>query len=86
MFHQVEGLMVDKRVRFSDLKGILSIFVHEMFGENTPLRSGQATFLLLSPSAEVDIGCVICKEMDVEVCKETGWLEILGSVGTPPWF
>ncbi len=79
MFHQVEGLMVDKRVRFSDLKGILSIFVHEMFGENTPLRFRPSYFPFTEPSAEVDIGCVICKGDGCRVCKETGWLEILGS-------
>lgn len=79
MFHQVEGLMVDKRVRFSDLKGILSIFVHEIFGENTPLRFRPSYFPFTEPSAEVDIGCVICKGNGCRVCKETGWLEILGS-------
>jgi phenylalanyl-tRNA synthetase alpha chain len=79
MFHQVEGLMVDKRVRFSDLKGILSIFVHEIFGENTPLRFRPSYFPFTEPSAEVDIGCVICEGDGCRVCKETGWLEILGS-------
>jgi phenylalanyl-tRNA synthetase alpha chain len=79
MFHQVEGLMVDKRVRFSDLKGILSIFVHEIFGVNTPLRFRPSYFPFTEPSAEVDIGCVICEGDGCRVCKETGWLEILGS-------
>jgi phenylalanyl-tRNA synthetase alpha chain len=79
MFHQVEGLMVDKRVRFSDLKGILTIFVHEIFGENTPLRFRPSYFPFTEPSAEVDIGCVICDGNGCRVCKETGWLEILGS-------
>ena len=79
MFHQVEGLMVDKRVRFSDLKGILSIFVHEIFGESTPLRFRPSYFPFTEPSAEVDIGCVICEGDGCRVCKETGWLEILGS-------
>jgi phenylalanyl-tRNA synthetase alpha chain len=79
MFHQVEGLMVDKRVRFSDLKGILSIFVHEIFGKNTPLRFRPSYFPFTEPSAEVDIGCVICDGDGCRVCKETGWLEILGS-------
>ena len=79
MFHQVEGLMVDKRVRFSDLKGILTIFVHEIFGENTPLRFRPSYFPFTEPSAEVDIGCVICDGDGCRVCKETGWLEILGS-------
>ena len=79
MFHQVEGLLIDKRVRFSDLKGILSIFIHEIFGVNTPLRFRPSYFPFTEPSAEVDIGCVICEGDGCRVCKETGWLEILGS-------
>jgi phenylalanyl-tRNA synthetase alpha chain len=79
MFHQVEGLLVDKRVRFSDLKGVLSIFIHEIFGANTPLRFRPSYFPFTEPSAEVDIGCVICDGDGCRVCKETGWLEILGS-------
>ncbi len=79
MFHQVEGLMVDRNVRFSDLKGILTVFVHEMFGENVPLRFRPSYFPFTEPSAEVDIGCVICGGKGCRVCKETGWLEILGS-------
>ncbi len=79
MFHQVEGLMVDKNVRFSDLKGILSIFIHEMFGPDTPLRFRPSYFPFTEPSAEVDIGCVICGGTGCRVCKDTGWLEILGS-------
>ena len=79
MFHQVEGLMVDKNVRFSDLKGILSIFIHEMFGPDTPLRFRPSYFPFTEPSAEVDIGCVICAGKGCRVCKDTGWLEILGS-------
>jgi phenylalanyl-tRNA synthetase alpha chain len=79
MFHQVEGLMVDRNVRFSDLKGILTIFLHEMFGENVPLRFRPSYFPFTEPSAEVDICCVICGGKGCRVCKETGWLEILGS-------
>ncbi|MHB8110697.1 MAG: phenylalanine--tRNA ligase subunit alpha [Syntrophorhabdaceae bacterium] len=79
MFHQVEGLMVDKNVRFSDLKGILSIFIHEMFGPDTSLRFRPSYFPFTEPSAEVDISCVICKGEGCRVCKDTGWLEILGS-------
>lgn len=79
MFHQVEGLLIDKRVRFSDLKGILSIFIHEIFGVNTPLRFRPSYFPFTEPSAEVDIGCVICDGDGCRVCKTTGWLEILGS-------
>jgi phenylalanyl-tRNA synthetase alpha chain len=79
MFHQVEGLMVDKNVRFSDLKGILSIFIQEMFGSRTPVRFRPSYFPFTEPSAEVDIGCVICGGSGCRVCKDTGWLEILGS-------
>ena len=79
MFHQVEGLMVDKHIRFSDLKGILTIFIQEMFGSKTPLRFRPSYFPFTEPSAEVDIGCVICEGAGCRVCKETGWLEILGS-------
>jgi len=79
MFHQVEGLMVDKNVRFSDLKGILSLFVTEMFGQETPLRFRPSYFPFPEPSAEVDIGCVICHGKGCRLCKDTGWLEILGS-------
>ncbi len=79
MFHQVEGLMVDKGVRFSDLKGILIVFIHEMFGQDTPVRFRPSYFPFTEPSAEIDIGCVICKGAGCRLCKETGWLEILGS-------
>jgi phenylalanyl-tRNA synthetase alpha chain len=79
MFHQVEGLMVDKNVRFSDLKGVLSLFINEMFGQNTPLRFRPSYFPFTEPSAEVDIGCVICGGKGCRLCKGTGWLEILGS-------
>lgn len=79
MFHQVEGLMVDKHIKFSDLKGILSIFVQEMFGSKTPLRFRPSYFPFTEPSAEVDIGCVICGGNGCRLCKDTGWLEILGS-------
>jgi len=79
MFHQVEGLMVDKNIRFSDLKGILTIFVQEMFGSKTLLRFRPSYFPFTEPSAEVDIGCVICNGNGCKVCKDTGWLEILGS-------
>ena len=79
MFHQVEGLMVDKGVRFSDLKGILTVFIHEMFGQNTPVRFRPSYFPFTEPSAEIDIGCVICTGKGCRLCKETGWLEILGS-------
>ncbi len=78
MFHQVEGFMVDERVTFGDLKGVLSAFLQRLFGEGTPLRFRPSFFPFTEPSAEVDIRCVMCKGTGCRVCKETGWLEILG--------
>ena len=79
MFHQVEGLMVGEDISLGDLKGILTFFVHQMFGEETPLRFRPSFFPFTEPSAEVDIGCVICRGSGCRVCSQTGWLEILGS-------
>ena len=78
MFHQVEGLMVDERVTFADLKGVLELFLREMFGSDTKVRFRPSYFPFTEPSAEVDIGCVICGGKGCKVCKGTGWLEILG--------
>ncbi|MBU0993856.1 MAG: phenylalanine--tRNA ligase subunit alpha [Proteobacteria bacterium] len=79
MFHQVEGLMVDKNISFGDLKGILTVFVHQMFDDQTNLRFRPSYFPFTEPSAEVDIRCVICKGSGCRVCSDSGWLEILGS-------
>jgi phenylalanyl-tRNA synthetase alpha chain len=79
MFHQVEGLVVDKEVSFGDLKGVLTIFVHQMFGRDVDLRFRPSFFPFTEPSAEVDIQCVMCGGEGCRVCSETGWLEILGS-------
>lgn len=79
MFHQVEGLMVGDDISMSDLKGILTVFVHAMFGEDISLRFRPSFFPFTEPSAEVDIICVICKGKGCRVCSGTGWLEILGS-------
>ncbi|MEJ5358597.1 MAG: phenylalanine--tRNA ligase subunit alpha [Desulfobacterales bacterium] len=79
MFHQVEGLWVDESVSFGDLKGTLTAFVQRMFDEQTALRFRPSFFPFTEPSAEVDIRCVICRGRGCRVCKETGWLEILGS-------
>ena len=79
MFHQVEGLMVDKNVSFGDLKGVLTVFVHQMFGTDVDLRFRPSFFPFTEPSAEVDIQCVMCRGEGCRVCSETGWLEILGS-------
>ncbi|MBN2123072.1 MAG: phenylalanine--tRNA ligase subunit alpha [Deltaproteobacteria bacterium] len=79
MFHQVEGLLVDKGVSFGDLKGTLTAFVHQMFGSDTSLRFRPSFFPFTEPSAEVDIRCVICGGTGCRTCSHTGWLEILGS-------
>jgi len=79
MFHQVEGLLVDKGVTFSDLKGVLTVFVHQMFGKETKLRFRPSFFPFTEPSAEIDIECFICGGGGCGVCSGTGWLEILGS-------
>lgn len=79
MFHQVEGLLVDKGITFADLKGVLTVFVHQMFGEGTRLRFRPSFFPFTEPSAEIDIECFICGGKGCGVCSNTGWLEILGS-------
>jgi phenylalanyl-tRNA synthetase alpha chain len=79
MFHQIEGLAVDKKITFSDLKGSLTYFVHQMFGRETKLRFRPSFFPFTEPSAEVDISCIICKGSGCRVCSGKGWLEILGA-------
>ncbi len=79
MFHQVEGFLVDRNVTFGDLKGILTAFVTEYFGVGTGVRFRPSFFPFTEPSAEVDIQCVICGGSGCRVCKNSGWLEILGS-------
>jgi phenylalanyl-tRNA synthetase alpha chain len=79
MFHQVEGLLVDRDVTFGDLKGTLTGFIHQMFGRDTELRFRPSFFPFTEPSAEVDILCVICKGSGCRTCSYTGWLEILGA-------
>ena len=79
MFHQIEGLMVDENVSFSHLKGIMNIFLQEVFGKNTKVRFRPSFFPFTCPSAEVDIQCVICSGKGCRVCSQTGWVEILGA-------
>ncbi len=79
MFHQIEGFMVDKGVTFGDLKGILTNFVNQFFGAGTGVRLRPSFFPFTEPSAEVDIACVMCKGQGCRVCKQSGWLEILGA-------
>ncbi|OPL14343.1 MAG: phenylalanine--tRNA ligase subunit alpha [delta proteobacterium MLS_D] len=78
MFHQVEGLMVDRNVTFADLKGVLQYFLHYMFGADRPLRFRPSFFPFTEPSAEVDIQCVMCGGRGCRVCGHSGWIEILG--------
>ncbi|MDD5722104.1 MAG: phenylalanine--tRNA ligase subunit alpha [Syntrophales bacterium] len=79
MFHQVEGLLVDRGVTFGDLKGVLTFFLRQMFGKGTQLRFRPSFFPFTEPSAEVDIQCVMCKGVGCRVCGHSGWIEILGS-------
>jgi phenylalanyl-tRNA synthetase alpha chain len=79
MFHQVEGLYVDKNVSFAELKGCLEYFAREMFGAHTKIRLRPSFFPFVEPGAEVDVTCVQCKGKGCRVCKDTGWLEILGA-------
>lgn len=79
MFHQVEGLLVDEHVTFSDLKGTLLAFARQMFGPDREIRLRPSYFPFTEPSAEVDISCIMCNGAGCRVCSNTGWLEILGS-------
>ncbi len=79
VFHQVEGLAVDRKITFSDLKSSLTYFVHKMFGRKIRLRFRPSYFPFTEPSAEVDISCIICEGSGCKVCANKGWLEILGS-------
>lgn len=78
VFHQMEGMIVDKGIRFSDLKGMLEDFLRNIFGPETKVRFRASYFPFTEPSAEVDISCVMCGGKGCRVCSHTGWLEILG--------
>lgn len=78
LFHQVEGLLVDRRVTFGDLKGTLMAFLQQIFGDRVKVRFRPSYFPFTEPSAEVDISCVMCGGSGCRVCSHTGWLEILG--------
>jgi len=77
-FHQVEGLYIDENVSFADLKQTLYHFVQELYGEGTKVRFRPSYFPFTEPSAEMDISCTICKGAGCNMCKHTGWVEILG--------
>ena len=83
MFHQIEGFLVDERVSFAELKGVLTEFARRLYGPSTPVRFRPSYFPFVEPGAEADVGCVFCSVEDgtrasCRVCKATGWLEILG--------
>ena len=79
MFHQVEGLLLDERASFADLRGLLADFLQEFFAKpDLPVRFRPSYFPFTEPSAEIDIGCLICGGSGCRVCKQTGWLEVLG--------
>ncbi len=77
-FHQIEGLVIDKNISFSDLKGTLNVFVKELFGEETQTKFRPHHFPFTEPSAEVDVTCFKCKGSGCRFCKGSGWIEILG--------
>jgi phenylalanyl-tRNA synthetase alpha chain len=79
MFHQVEGLVIGEKIRFSDLKGTLLSFAQQMFGSERRIRLRPSFFPFTEPSAEVDVSCGVCGGAGCRTCKHTGWLEILGS-------
>ena len=79
MFHQVEGLAVDKSISMGDLKGTLELFARELFGPKTEIRFRPSFFPFTEPSAEMDVRCFACGGQGCRVCKQSGWLEILGS-------
>lgn len=78
MFHQIEGLLVDEGINFSHLKGVLDAILKTYFGSDVATRFRPSYFPFTEPSAEVDIQCVMCQGVGCRVCKQTGWLEILG--------
>jgi phenylalanyl-tRNA synthetase alpha chain len=78
MFHQVEGFMVDEQISFADLKGLLDTFLRNFFEQDLKTRFRPSYFPFTEPSAEVDIACVMCNGAGCRVCKQTGWLEVLG--------
>lgn len=79
MFHQLEGLVVDKKITLCDLKGMLDVFVQKIYGEGTTTRLRPSYFPFTEPSVEVDVSCFECGGCGCKLCKGTGWIEILGA-------
>ncbi len=84
MFHQIEGLMVDERTSFSELKGVLQFFLRKLFGPQTKTRFRPHFFPFTEPSAEVDVNCFLCQQKGCSVCGGKGWLEVLGAGSVDP--
>jgi phenylalanyl-tRNA synthetase alpha chain len=78
VFHQIEGLVIDKNITMGDLKGALEVFIKELYGESVQVKFRPHFFPFTEPSAEVDVSCVMCGGKGCRVCKGTGWIEILG--------
>jgi phenylalanyl-tRNA synthetase alpha chain len=78
MFHQVEGLAVDRDITFADLKGTLDFFARKFFGERIRTRFSPSFFPFTEPSGEVSISCVICDGQGCRTCKDSGWVEVMG--------
>ena len=78
MFNQLEGLLVDQNVTFGDLKGTINHFIHKMFGKNAKTRFRPHFFPFTEPSAEVDVSCSVCNGSGCRLCKNSGWIEIMG--------
>jgi phenylalanyl-tRNA synthetase alpha chain len=79
VFHQVEGLLVDQGITFADLKGTLEFFIHSFFGKEKKVRFRPSFFPFTEPSAEVDVQCILCNGAGCRLCKNSGWIEILGA-------
>lgn len=79
IFHQIEGLVVDKNITMGDLKGVLDVFAKQMFGPDTKTKFRPHHFQFTEPSAEVDVSCAICHGEGCRVCSHTGWIEVLGA-------
>ncbi len=84
MFHQIEGLMVDEKTTFSDLKGTLAFFLRELYGPSTKVRFRPHFFPFTEPSVEVDMSCFMCRGKGCHVCSRTGWIEVLGAGSVHP--
>lgn len=79
VFHQVEGLVIDKNINFTHLKGTIDVMIKEIFGKDRKTRFRPSYFPFTEPSAEIDVSCILCDGEGCNVCKGSGWLEIMGA-------